>query len=112
MLHSKEETLTFLASEKRVFTALDVGSWQIGVFWAASHGDFELAEEMMDEGLRYDEQNGVLNTGWLNYPVLEPLHNSAPYKRLIKRINLEEFWRTNGFPKNCRPLGEDDFVCN
>jgi hypothetical protein len=67
----------------------------------------------MDAGTSVDEQLGLLDTTWFfNYPIMSPLFNTEPYKRLVRRINLEDFWRKNGFPVNCRPLGDDDFVCN
>ena len=87
--------------------------WQIDMFWAAYYGDYALVEKIMDAGTRVDEQLGLLDTTWfLNFPIMSPLYNTEPYKRLMRRINLYDFWRENGFPINCRPVGEDDFACN
>jgi len=36
---------------------------------------------------------------------------SPEFKRHLRRLGLPEFWRANGFPSMCRPLGEDDFEC-
>jgi len=113
LLKSREETLTFLKDSQ--FAAIYQGPdspWAIDVFWAAYYGDYDLAEKIMDEGANNDFQYGLIDTTWLNYPVLNPLHNSEPYKRMIRNINLDDFWRENGFPDNCRPLGDDDFACN
>ena len=30
----------------------------------------------------------------------------------LRRLGLPEFWRANGFPSMCRPLGEEDFECD
>jgi len=111
-LKSKEETLAFLSSENRAYTALDADSWQIDVFWASFYGDYDLAEAIMADGIRQDRKKGVLASGWLNYAILNPLRNSESYKQMVKDHKLDDFWRKNGFPESCRPLGEDDFVCN
>ena len=38
------------------------------------------------------------------------LHSDAR-KTMIKRWRLPEYWRTHGFPPQCRPLGAIDFEC-
>jgi len=112
-LNSREDTLAFLAEHLDQSIALGFASpWATDIFWAAYYGDFELAEKMMEKGTILDEELGFLDTTWFNYPILNPLRNSAPYKNLVRRINLDDFWRENGFPMNCRPIGDDDFACN
>ena len=32
-------------------------------------------------------------------------------KQAMRDINLDDYWRENGWPDHCQPLGEDDFVC-
>jgi len=114
LLKSREDTLAFLAGHIDQYATLGFTStWQIDMFWAAFYGDYALAEKILDAGTRVDEQLGLLDTTWFfNYPIMSPLFNTEPYKRLVRRINLEDFWRKNGFPVNCRPVGENDFVCN
>jgi hypothetical protein len=112
-LGSREDTLAFLAEHLDQSIALGFASpWATDIFWAAYYGDYELAEKMMAQGTNLDEEIGFLDTSWFNYPVLNPLRNSAPFKNLVRRINLDDFWRENGFPTNCRPIGDDDFACN
>ena len=112
-LSSREDTLTFLAEHLERSLSLGFTSpWPTDIFWAAYYGDYELAEKIMEHGTRLHEEVGILDTSWFNYPIINPLLNSEPYKRLVKRIKLDEFWRENGFPINCRPIGEDDFACN
>jgi Tfp pilus assembly protein PilF len=112
-LSSREDTLTFLEEHLDHSISLGFSSpWATDIFWAAYYGDFELAEKIMEKGTQLDEKLGVLDTTWFNYPITNPLRNSAPYKNLVRRIDLDDFWREHGFPKNCRPLGEDDFACN
>ena len=112
LLNSREETLAFLSSGNSAYSALDMDSWQIGVFWASFYGDYELAERILADGIRKDREKGVLASGWLNYAILNPLRNSESYKQMVKDHKLDNFWRSNGYPESCRPLGEDDFVCN
>ncbi len=112
-VNSREETLALLKESQsdRLYQGPD-SPWAIDVFWAAYYGDYALAEKIMDAGATTDLQSGLIDSTWLNYPALVPLHNSEPYKRMIRNINLDDFWRENGFPANCRALGEDDFACN
>ncbi len=112
-LSSRENTLAFLAAQLDQSLSLGFASpWATDIFWAAHYGDYELAEKIMEQGTLLDEKLGVLDATWFNYPITNPLHNSTPYKNLVRRIGLDDFWRENGFPINCRPIGEDDFACN
>jgi len=113
LLNSKEDTLAFLSDNLGQANSREVDSiWATDLFWAAYYGDYKLAEMIFDSGTLFDEKLGVLDTTWFNYPLINPLNNSDAYKRLVKRIKLDTFWRANGFPINCRPIGDDDFACN
>ena len=113
LLHSREDTLAFLKANQDQSISLGINStWTTDVFWAAYYGDYEMAEWILETGSLLDEELSILDTTWFNYPILNPLHNSAPYKQLVQRIKLDEFWRENGFPTSCRPIGDDDFACN
>ena len=112
-LNSREDTLAFLAANLELSLSHGFAStWATDIFWVAYYGDYELAEKIMEQGIRLDEEIGFLDTTWFNYPIINPLRNTAPYKSLVRRINLDDFWRENGFPINCRPVGDDDFACN
>jgi hypothetical protein len=114
LLDSREKTLAFLAHglNETSIHGID-GTWEIDVFWAAYYGDYELAEAIMTAGSLADERFGdIHDTSWLDYTILNPIHNSEAYKQMIRSIKLDDFWRENGFPTSCRPLGEDDFACN
>ena len=113
LLNSREDTLDYLAKHQDNSMYVGVFSpWALDLFWAAYYGDYDLAEEIMVAGTALDQQLGILDTSWFNYPIINPLRNTESYKNLIRRINLDDFWRENGFPANCRPIGEDDFACN
>jgi len=112
-LGTKEDTLAFLEEYLDQTISLGFSSpWATNIFWAAYYGDYKLAEKIMEKGIKLDEQLGVLDATWFNYPIINPLRNTTPYKNLVRRINLDDFWRANGFPVNCRPIGDDDFACN
>ena len=34
------------------------------------------------------------------------------HKRKILETGIHDYWRKNGFPPQCRPLGDDDFECD
>ena len=112
-LSSREDTLAFLAEHLDHSISLGFASpWATDIFWAAYYGDYDLAEKIMEKGTQLDEKLGVLDATWFNYPITNPLRNTKPYRNLVRRINLDDYWRENGFPRNCRPLGDDDFACN
>lgn len=113
LLNSREDTLAFLSTHMDESFTLGVNSpWTQDIYWAAYYGDYSLAEEIMKKGMLLDEQLGTLDLSWFNYPIINPLLDSETYKALVRKIGMDDFWRENGFPSNCRPIGEDDFACN
>jgi len=114
LLTSKDKTLSFLTAglNNASVTGAD-RTWGLDLFWAAYYGDYELAERILTMGISADEQFGNLaDTTWLGYTIINPLHSSEPYKQMIRDLKLDGFWRENGFPDSCRPVGDDDFACN
>lgn len=113
LLGSRQDTLAFLkANIDRAFILGVNSPWMLEIFWAAYFGDYALAEALMKKGVSSELQLGALDTSWFNYPIINPLRNSETYKTLVRNIHLDDFWRENGFPQNCRPIGADDFACN
>ena len=114
VLHSREKTLAWLNNQYPDSEKTKIGfNWLMDIYWAAYYGDYALAGEILDRGTKYGQSPlDVLDTTWFNYPLLNPLRNSEAYKRVIRGSKLDQFWRENGFPKHCRPLGDDDFACN
>jgi TolB-like protein len=113
LLHSKEDTLAYLAANPDQSGSEGFNSiWATDLFWAAYYGDYDLAERIFDKGISNDDGSLLFDMTWFNYPIISPLQNSAAYKRLVRNIKLDGFWRENGFPKNCRAIGDDDFACN
>ena len=47
---------------------------------------------------------------WL--PLYAPLRKTERFKTLIRQAGLVDYWRANGWPDLCRPLGIGDLVCD
>jgi adenylate cyclase len=47
---------------------------------------------------------------WL--PEFAKFRQSIHFKRFVSETNMQSFWRSYGFPPQCRPIGEDDFECD
>jgi Tfp pilus assembly protein PilF len=45
-------------------------------------------------------------------PEYAPLRNAERFKALAKRAGYVDYWRARGWPDLCRPMGENDFVCD
>jgi len=51
-------------------------------------------------------------TGELWHPHWAAFRKTPEFKTFIRNNNYLEYWRKYGFPKQCRPMGEDDFECD
>jgi TolB-like protein len=47
---------------------------------------------------------------WL--PEFQKYRQSPQFKRVVDEFEMQAFWRSNGFPPQCRPIGDDDFECD
>jgi TolB-like protein len=49
-------------------------------------------------------------------PSLPGLRGSEPFKRMLRKDGVPDYWRTHEYPPQCRPIigpnGEDDFECD
>lgn len=111
-LDDPNSALEFLRSDSRA--RFDQGAfslWQVDLFWAIYLGDLELAASILEEGKALADS---IDGGWLFYPAVKPLADNDPdgWKDVFKLSRAVDFWRENGFPERCRPLGEDDFECD
>jgi TolB-like protein len=60
---------------------------------------------------RYDKIERTEGQYWW-FPYPQEFRSSPHRKRLMREAGLPEYWRKNGFPPQCRPLGSDDFECD
>ena len=63
-------------------------------------GDYDLIEKV---------QGSVLGL-WL--PEFPEYRRSEHFNDFVRALQIDLYWRENGFPPQCKPVGEKDFVCN
>ena len=59
---------------------------------------------------RLVHDDGVLNH-WIWSPLHPDFRQSEDFKRIVRALGLDGYWRARGFPPQCRPAGETDFEC-
>lgn len=60
----------------------------------------------------YSDVPNNINSGLWWYGGDARYSRSAERKEHMRRFHLPDYWRANGFPEQCRPLGADDFECD
>jgi tetratricopeptide (TPR) repeat protein len=75
--------------------------------WGAYFGDTELALAELRA-----IAHGALDEGLLWRPVLGSVRELQGFKDIVRDEGLVDYWRVNGWPKNCEPTTADDFVCS
>ncbi|MCH8203341.1 MAG: tetratricopeptide repeat protein [Proteobacteria bacterium] len=87
--------------------------WSLNIYWAVHLGDLALAEDILRFTLEERlTNNPFLNGTWLSFPFLGSLRKSEDVKNLLRKTGMLDYWRTDGWPDFCRPLGHDDFECD
>ncbi len=51
----------------------------------------------------------VITTQW--GPLYADYRRSPQFKQFMRETGVDEYWRANGFPSQCKPVGKDDFAC-
>ncbi len=62
----------------------------------------------------YDELEKNVGSGqWiLWHPDAAEFRGTPQFKRLVRKLGIYDYWLERGFPRQCRPLGDDDFECD
>jgi adenylate cyclase len=76
--------------------------------WAGYFGDPEFAIEVMEETANIN----ITNIYYLWFPVIREFRQTPRFKEYVREIGLVDYWKEFGWPDLCRPVGEDDFVCD
>jgi len=71
--------------------------------WAGYFGDFDLATEVR-------EKAGDVRELW--FPIMKEVRKTPRFKKYVREIGLVDYWKEYGWPDLCRPVGDDDFVCD
>ncbi len=71
-------------------------------FWAAWHGDVELALDAMQQPI-------VPWSFWTND--FREVRQMPRFKEMVRQAGLEDYYREYGWNDYCRPAGPDDFEC-
>jgi adenylate cyclase len=75
---------------------------------AAYLSDTDFAMEAMERG-------NTINTAGLFkvwFPVMKNVRQLPRFKEHMREIGLVDYWKQYGWPDLCRPVGDDDFVCD
>jgi adenylate cyclase len=77
--------------------------------WASYFGEFELALQLNREVIGSD--SSMIWTIWR--PIHKGMRQLPGFKDLVREIGLVDYWRATGkWGDFCRPVGDDDFVCD
>jgi TolB-like protein len=75
---------------------------------AAHQGDPEFALSVIERAINL--QATGFNTIW--FPVMHGVRQQPRFKEFVREIGLVDYWKEYGWPDLCRPVGDDDFVCD
>jgi TolB-like protein len=73
-------------------------------------GQVERAASMVLQPVKDNWQ--VINQFWLSDPAAGLLRQSNAFRQALGDMGLLDFYRQFGWPDQCRPLGDEDFVCD
>jgi tetratricopeptide (TPR) repeat protein len=45
-------------------------------------------------------------------PVRADFRSSTPFRQIIERQGIPDYWREHGYPPQCRPVGDNDYECS
>jgi tetratricopeptide (TPR) repeat protein len=67
--------------------------------------------EFYEDEVRGDYFQPISAT-WFWHPSYAPVRKTEQFKKVVSDLGLVAYWRTRGFPPQCRPYGEMDFRCD
>ena len=76
--------------------------------WAVYFGDFDFAMDAIEKGNETD--SGFFRVLWC--PAMQKTRQTTRFKEFAREVGLVDYWKEYGWPDLCRPVGDDDFVCD
>jgi hypothetical protein len=73
------------------------------------------APERMMEDYEEELKIGYIGPGdnvYLWAPAYANVRKTERFKAYMRNVGMFDYWRKNGWPDLCRPMGADDFVCD
>jgi hypothetical protein len=95
---------------KRIYHSDDnLSSMSLGAIsiWVAFFGDPEFAMEVL-------VKSSGINAGHICFfwsPIMREVRQLSRFKEYVKKIGLVDYWKENGWPVLCHPVGDVDFIC-
>ncbi|MBT5185444.1 MAG: hypothetical protein HOH19_02385 [Kordiimonadaceae bacterium] len=79
---------------------------------AAKLGDYQLALDFLELEANLGIEH-VNHVGLSNYLIdaFDSIQNDARFKQIRINYGIVDYWKNSDWPKNCSPIGEDDFEC-
>jgi len=68
--------------------------------------------EVSVEALVKTSNMGVNGAGFMWLPVMRKVRVTPGFKQYVRKIGLVDYWNKFGWPELCRPVGDDDFMCD
>lgn len=68
-------------------------------------------KELLFKWLTENVKLGFWGDFFTFFPEMRPYFGTPEFKNHMVELELPPYWRENGWPDMCRPLGEEDFIC-
>ncbi|MEE8295235.1 MAG: hypothetical protein V3R64_05945, partial [Sphingomonadales bacterium] len=79
--------------------------------WALYYKDYDLAFEVMSLELNNPDDFFDSQFFWI-FRTPELMANDKIREFIAEKTFYIDYWRSNGFPPGCRPIGDDDYECD
>jgi hypothetical protein len=107
-LESPEEGLAELHRLHMSEHNLHSGNFACIAEWAAYFDDPEFALNAMERSVTLNAS--ALSLIW--HPLMKDVRHLPRFNEFVREIGLVDYWKEYGWPDLCRPVGDDDFVCD
>jgi adenylate cyclase len=95
---------------RRIYNSNDnLSLYDLGMIalWASYFGEPELSMDVTEKLCSINPLDFYL---W--FPIARGFRETSRFKEFVREIGLVDYWKKFGWPDLCRPVGDDDFVCD